>query len=228
MEMNQNKPNACVVEPIGKSTKNLYQRMLCVMDDIGHIQKKGYNTFHKYKYVTEADIAEKLSSLMVSHRIYMATTVLEKSMQTLGNQNLVSVKIKVIFVNVDDTTDKMEAEFYGDGTDKGDKGVYKAITGAVKYALLKTFMISAGDDPEKDNSSESNAELSVSQKQSQVLTDFEINKLLDLLQDKARLGTSMLQQQWKALKPFEQSVMLGKKEVLKQIAYQADQKLAKE
>ena len=33
----------------------------------------------------------------------------------------------------------------------GDKGVYKAITGAVKYIFMKNFLIPTGDDPEKDN-----------------------------------------------------------------------------
>src|SRR5699024_6730814 len=36
------------------------------------------------------------------------------------------------------------------GQDAGDKAVYKAITGATKYALMKVFMIPTGDDPEQD------------------------------------------------------------------------------
>jgi hypothetical protein len=38
----------------------------------------------------------------------------------------------------------------GEGQDAGDKGPYKAMTGAQKYALMKTFMIPTGDDPEAD------------------------------------------------------------------------------
>ena len=34
--------------------------------------------------------------------------------------------------------------------DAGDKGIYKAIAGAQKYALMKVFMIPTGDDPEAD------------------------------------------------------------------------------
>ena len=43
----------------------------------------------------------------------------------------------------------------GSGNDRsrsgavGDKGIYKAITGANKYALLKTFLLEKGDDPEE-------------------------------------------------------------------------------
>jgi hypothetical protein len=38
----------------------------------------------------------------------------------------------------------------GEGQDAGDKAVYKAMTGALKYCLLKTFLIPTGDDPERD------------------------------------------------------------------------------
>ncbi len=39
----------------------------------------------------------------------------------------------------------------GEGLDQnGDKGTYKAITGATKYFLLKLFLIPTGDDPETD------------------------------------------------------------------------------
>lgn len=36
----------------------------------------------------------------------------------------------------------------GEGMDTGDKAIYKAITGAQKYVLMKTFLIPTGDDPE--------------------------------------------------------------------------------
>jgi ERF superfamily len=39
----------------------------------------------------------------------------------------------------------------GQGIDPGDKGIYKAETGANKYALLKLFQIPTGDDPELDS-----------------------------------------------------------------------------
>jgi hypothetical protein len=38
----------------------------------------------------------------------------------------------------------------GEGLDGGDKATYKAMTGALKYALLQTFLIATGDDPENE------------------------------------------------------------------------------
>lgn len=34
--------------------------------------------------------------------------------------------------------------------DDGDKATYKAMTGALKYALLQSFMLASGDDPEDE------------------------------------------------------------------------------
>ena len=42
----------------------------------------------------------------------------------------------------------------GEGMDKGDKGGYKAYTGALKYYLANTFMVATGDDPETESPSE--------------------------------------------------------------------------
>ena len=46
----------------------------------------------------------------------------------------------------------------GEGMDKGDKGIYKAQTGALKYYLSVTFMVATGDDPEQDDKKEAKTE----------------------------------------------------------------------
>jgi hypothetical protein len=43
---------------------------------------------------------------------------------------------------------------YGTGTDKGDKAVYKAMTGALKYGLRHAFLIPDESDPEADTSTD--------------------------------------------------------------------------
>jgi hypothetical protein len=46
------------------------------------------------------------------------------------------------------TGETLDYPWMGWGVDPGDKGGYKAITGAEKYFLMKTFLIPTGDDPE--------------------------------------------------------------------------------
>jgi len=45
----------------------------------------------------------------------------------------------------------------GYGDDAGDKGIYKAYTGAEKYALMKQFLVATGDDPEGDTGTDKRA-----------------------------------------------------------------------
>ena len=54
------------------------------------------------------------------------------------------------FVNVDDAADFIEVATAGYGIDDQDKGPGKAISYAVKYALLKTLGLESGDDPDED------------------------------------------------------------------------------
>jgi hypothetical protein len=46
----------------------------------------------------------------------------------------------------------IEGSFEGSGIDQGDKALYKAITGGIKYILSSTFLIPTGDDPENEQS----------------------------------------------------------------------------
>jgi hypothetical protein len=190
---------------------NIAQRMLAIVAEIGMVPKSGDNKFHKYKYATETDITNALSPLMATHGVYMHTTILEKTMERAGNQNYVSIKIKVKFINVDQPDDFLESEFYGDGTDSGDKGVYKAITGAIKYALLKTFLISTGDDPEKDNQTYSKNHSS----------EPNLN-LIQSIEVKAMMGIEHLNAAWGFLTPDEKTQVRTQWGRLKEMALKAD------
>src|SRR6202045_3796544 len=53
------------------------------------------------------------------------------------------------FIDVD-TGEEITAKVAGQGLDSGDKAPYKAMTGALKYALLQSFLIATGDDPEDE------------------------------------------------------------------------------
>src|ERR1700738_467768 len=49
-----------------------------------------------------------------------------------------------------DTAEEITVKVAGEGRDPGDKGPYKAMTGALKYALLQSFLLATGDDPEDE------------------------------------------------------------------------------
>lgn len=198
-----------------KSLKNLSAKMLKIMADVEYIQKTGVNQFHRYKYATESDVSKSFSKAMRENNVFMFSSVLDRqcnSYKTRGNKDafLVTIKLEVTFVDAE-SGESFTSIFYGDGSDSDDKGVYKAITGAQKYALMKTFMVETGDDPERDN-----IEL--------LKKDPEIDKeaLMKSLESKANNGTEAFRHAWKNLTEQERLVAREKTEFFKTTANKAD------
>lgn len=133
---------------------NLVSKLAEVMKQVKYIQKTGYNSFHKYKYATEADVNEKVREELAKLNVIMIPSVkscINRTHLTSSGKTEYIVTVEVEFTFFDgDSEEKITLTSFGEGQDAGDKGVYKAITGAQKYALMKAFMIPTGDDPEAD------------------------------------------------------------------------------
>lgn len=122
----------------------LLAKLLAVMEATGHVQKNGHNDFHNYDYVTEADLLEAVRGHLTGNRILVLPAVVSTSHEG----TLTTVMMEYTFYDVD-SGESLTQTWAGQGDDKGDKGVYKALTGATKYFLVKSFLISTGDDPER-------------------------------------------------------------------------------
>lgn len=135
--------------------KNLISKLVEVMKQVKYIEKKGYNEFNRYKYATESDVAEKVREVLADQNVIMLPDIVEHSTREHINRKgnteyIATVKVKFTFID-GDTGEQLVIHSIGEGQDAGDKAVYKAITGAQKYALMKSFMIPTGDDPEADS-----------------------------------------------------------------------------
>lgn len=137
-------------------TLNLAAKLSAIMGELGNIPKSGFNKAQQYRFVRESDVAEKLSALLAKQHIFLHQDVVETKVRELyrtqsGNTMWLTT-VKVAFTWYDGETGETlpPSVFPGHGADTGDKGVYKAMTGAEKYFLMKTFLISTGDDPEAD------------------------------------------------------------------------------
>lgn len=141
-----------MAETNGKAV--LFGKMAKVLGAVSRVPKNGYNDFHKYPYVTESDLVDALRKLLAENGIAFFVSVDGEperiDMGDSRNGPLTRVKMLAHF-GCSETGETFSVSFYGDGQDKGDKGIYKAYTGAVKYMLMKTFLVSTGDDPEVDD-----------------------------------------------------------------------------
>lgn len=148
-----------VVQTMGGS-KPVAQRCLVrklaeVMGQVGMVPKSGTNAFHGYKYATEADIVAAVRQGMAQRSLMLIPDVertdwREGPADKSGKAKRIC-SLTVRFVLEDgDSGETREFRVMGEGDGSDDKATYKAMTGAIKYALLKLFLIPTGDDPEKD------------------------------------------------------------------------------
>jgi hypothetical protein len=133
-------------------TKSIIGTLAEVMVEVHRLPKNGYNERQDYHYVTEADVMECVRAqlakrgVMILHDIVQCVSEWRDS-KSGGNIQFTTVCLEFTAHGSDGAILPL-GKGYGQGQDSGEKAVYKAITGAYKYKLLKLFLISSGDDPE--------------------------------------------------------------------------------
>ena len=145
---------------------NIYQRLLKITEELKTVEKNlnvKVTDKSSYKAVSERDVLDAVKPLEVKYGVYsyafdrnvIDSGVLTSTIKDYEVKQLY-LRLETIyrFVNVDNPTEYIDIKSYGDGIDTGDKATGKAMTYADKYALLKAYKISTGDDPDQEPSDE--------------------------------------------------------------------------
>lgn len=143
---------------------NIYQRMLKATEEIQTVAKNlsvQVTKTSSYKAVGEKDILDAVKPIETKYGIYsypherkiIETSLLETENQ-YGAKKQLFMRIETLyrFVNIDNPSEHIDIVSYGDGIDTGDKATGKAMTYCDKYALMKAYKISTGDDPDQNPS----------------------------------------------------------------------------
>lgn len=133
--------------------KSLAAKILLVMQDVESVAKDKTNDFHKYSYASDAAVVTAAREAMIKHALVLIPSHLEEKREEKQDEKGWSyfTTLKVNYRLCDaDSGEFFDSVSTGYGQDKGDKGIYKAATGAEKYYLTKTFLIPTEDDPERD------------------------------------------------------------------------------
>jgi len=123
-----------------------------VMGSFRGVEKSGVNTFHRYKYASDADLLWTLKPALAANGLAVIlldfTIVREAEVKTKNGaaERLVDLAVRYRLAHKSGQWITISAP--GSGQDPGDKALYKAMTGAFKYALRQTFAVPTGDDPE--------------------------------------------------------------------------------
>jgi hypothetical protein len=132
---------------------SIYELMARVMNDVRDVGKNGFNDHQKYRFRGVDDFIGALAQPLRDHGVFMMTEILDFQVSVRGKMNAVHMRVAFHFYGP--AGDKVTATTLGEASDTADKASNKAMSAALKYALMQTFMIpvDAGslDDGDRDH-----------------------------------------------------------------------------
>ena len=167
---------------------SLRQKLAVVRRRITYVQKRGHNERKNYNYVTAADIAGAVGDILAELGVVVVPRLesISHEPSRMGRsevEHVARVVMAYTFMDVD-TAEEITVKVAGEGLDAGDKAPYKAMTGALKYALLQSFLLATGDDPEEERTNPANHSSTSHEHRSEPLvTAEEIRELRQLVED---------------------------------------------
>lgn len=140
-----------LLKKVEKGIKMIAVKILNVMTKIGPIIKDKTNEEKGFDYASLAAIIVKAREAMIEEEVIMIPLKTEQIVQR-GNDITISMVYRFYDTepNKDGSCDYMDVNVPGEGCDKEGWAVYKALSGAYKYAITQTFAIPTIDDAEKD------------------------------------------------------------------------------
>lgn len=151
---------------------NIYQRMAGITAELQTVAKNltvQQTKTSSYKAVSERDILDAVKPLEAKYGVYsypvsrevLESQMLESESEYQGKTSkkttfMTRIKTVYRFVNIDKPEEYIETTTFAEGMDTQDKGSGKAMTYADKYALMKGYKISTGEDPDQTASEENN------------------------------------------------------------------------
>lgn len=136
-----------------KNTKCMfYQKILAVQKVLEPLDKTGWNDFQKYSYSTASDVLLPVKLVCNEHGLIILADCVASSIEP--GRATVTVKLTVVDSETGESLSVTAPGYAEDFSHKdrrpnGDKAVYKAITGATKYAVRSCFCLPSDDDPER-------------------------------------------------------------------------------
>lgn len=136
-----------------KENLNVLKKLAKVQDYLmkADWRKDGKNTHQKYKYISEAQYKKVHGEAVQKAGLLFKFEVVDNQFtpNISTSMHLTTIKVRMKYIDPD-TGEEIVYEQYGTGADAGDKGLYKAETGAYKYHIATNFHVAEYNDPEND------------------------------------------------------------------------------
>lgn len=141
----------------------IYQLIPKVMADIGSVGKDRRNEQQRYAFRGIEDMYHAAQPAMVKHGIFCAPEVIEREVYRFEKTNdsgksttWLHVALKVTHRFYAEDGSNVSVTTWGEGLDNSDKATNKAMSGAMKYALIELFCVPTADVEDSDRTSPEN------------------------------------------------------------------------
>jgi len=144
-----------------EETRSLHRKLAQVMYEVGRIPKNGTApaAMGGYSFVEVGDAADVIRKALADAGVTMIPgnieLIGENEHATSSGKMMTTVTVRTTWTLTDAATGETATiQSMGSGADMGDKAIPKAQSNAMKYALLMGFLLSTGDDPERQDTSD--------------------------------------------------------------------------
>lgn len=147
---------------------NIFEKMAAITAELQTVAKDltvQQTSNSSYKAVSERSVLDAVKPLETKYGVYsypisrkvLESNLIEKTTEykekiTKSTSYMTRIETVYRFVNVEKPEEYIETITFAEGIDSQDKGSGKAMTYADKYALMKAYKISTGDDPDQNPS----------------------------------------------------------------------------
>jgi hypothetical protein len=137
----------------GLQVSEIAKAIAKVMEEVPYVRKR-YSEDLGYSFAGEREMIIALRESVVRNHLVVvpigASVERRDPYQTKSGTSMVDsvVKVRWKFIHTE-SGETLEAETLGEGSDRADKGIGKAMTAAFKYVLKESFMVETGDDPDE-------------------------------------------------------------------------------
>lgn len=131
-----------------------------VMDAMAFLEKDGRNESQNYNFLSEANVKAHFNRALRDNHLYLSSVGIgvvevhnEKDEGRKGRTQTVVTGVQIAIADAHSEKVCVWGGL-GGGSDRGDKAAMKANTAAFKYAVTNGCVVSTGDDPESDASTD--------------------------------------------------------------------------
>ena len=136
---------------------SLASKLSAISAGMTRVPKSGHNSAQNYDFAREADVVDHIRPQLADRNLYIffsnegpSPSYEHRVSKNQNNQVWADVVLRATILD-GDTGALISFTMPGQAVDTGsDKAVFKAITGAKKYALMLAFNVATGDDPEDE------------------------------------------------------------------------------